>query len=972
MLGLFFVLFGILSFRDLPFVRLNKKIYPGIAIRTDASGFDASRVEQDITTPIERIIAQVGGVRKMTSVSEDGTSLIQVQMEEGLDLKFKSLEFREKIDTILSQFPREVHKPVVYRYDPTNAPLMVISFSKEQMSQDELRELVEKSFKREFESVDGVSQVIVAGGKIREILIACDARQLEAYSFSLRDIVNKFQDINQNDSLGKLTETKEELTLQVREKWKQMLQMRDLPLRVDSLGRIVYLKDIAEISYAPRDDHVGARLNAKEKVSVFIYKNDASDPIRIAKQVQAILSSKNQLKIAIEINQDDSVIIGDTIQAIIELGVVILLLLVLYFYFYEFLAPFFLTYLLSLICVLFSLALFYRLSGQAITLSGTYGIILGCIFWFLFRIREISWKNGSLVFQKKHDLKRFFLGLFVSVFFSLLLAHTIFVFYLTLVLNLFLSFLIVDFYFPILYLNVIAKFKIPNSFRIALVSKYLKLASEFLLQKGKDHLEKTEKPLLSHKLLLPVSLFFLSIVGIVTILRLDVYDNIQSDEKETVAFLEFPSGTAFEHTSQITLQLEKKLIEIPGIKQVVSKIDPAHALLLITHEDGMIPDREFLQSLKSGVGSTDDGFLFFASDMDSTYFQEIVFDVIGYDQAELELITAQLTEKVKNLDGVSEAVLRYKQSREELKLIPKYEAFVESSLTLPLFGDELRLALQGGVATKFIDREKEIDVRVRYSEKYRTSKNDFSSIRIKNTKSRFVPISEIVTTSEDKIPLKYYHKNRSRVLSFSAKLEGNSSRMRETVVQFVKSFPMPEGYHIEVEGEEKSIFSRSDNLLLLLYPLLLSLIFALLLGEALDIYRMVFVIFIPYAFTYFLLQFLFPGPFYLPFQIGMLVSLPITIYLLSRRLNRSIYFVYFLSLTYLLMMVFVKVTLLSFFHLWACIALYFILTSFALRLLRAWESENHVKMSRFAMEQIHNGRQVVMKWMRSGIKSRNF
>ena len=239
----------------------------------------------------------------MTSVSEDGTSLIQVQMEEGLNLKFKSLEFREKIDMILSLFPREVHKPQVYRYDPTNSPLMVISFSKDQMNQDELRELVEKSFKRDLESVDGVSQVIVAGGKIREILIACDAKQMEAYSLSLRDIVNKFQDINQNDSLGKISETKAELTLQVREKFKQMLQMRDLPVRVDALGRIVYLKDIAQVSYSPRDDHIGARLNAKEKVSVFIYKNDSSDAIQIAKQVRTILKAKNQTKILIEFNR---------------------------------------------------------------------------------------------------------------------------------------------------------------------------------------------------------------------------------------------------------------------------------------------------------------------------------------------------------------------------------------------------------------------------------------------------------------------------------------------------------------------------------------------------------------------------------------------------------------------------------------------------------------------------------------------
>jgi len=959
MMGLSFVLFGIFSFYELPFVRMEKKIYPGIAIRTEASGFDASKVEEEITIPIERIIAQVGGVRKMTSVSEDGTSLIQVQMEEGLNLKFKSLEFREKIDMILSLFPREVHKPQVYRYDPTNSPLMVISFSKDQMNQDELRELVEKSFKRDLESVDGVSQVIVAGGKIREILIACDAKQMEAYSLSLRDIVNKFQDINQNDSLGKISETKAELTLQVREKFKQMLQMRDLPVRVDALGRIVYLKDIAQVSYSPRDDHIGARLNAKEKVSVFIYKNDSSDATQIAKQVRAILKAKNQTKILIEFNQDDSLIITETTYALLELSFIIILLFIFFFYFNQSIPYFHLNFIFSIICVLMTLALVYRLIHLSITLSGTYGIILGSILWFLFRIREVGYRKGRLSYQKKYSPYSLFLGIFISLCVSFFFAHVVFVFYLNLVINLCFSFILLDYFFPVLYLNLTSKIKIPIaiqsqfvSIQTKFVSKYLKMASDFLMQKGKEYLDKTEKLLLSHKLLFPVSILFLSIVSVYTIFRIDIYDNIQSDEKQTVAFLEFPSGTSFEHTSSVTLQAEKKLIEITGVKQVVSKIDPAHSLLLITLEEGYLPDREMLLSLKAGVGSTDDGFLFFASDMDSSYFQEIVFDVIGYDQKELEQITQNLTEKVKNLEGVSEAVLRYKQSREELKLIPKYESFIASSITLPLFGDELRLALQGGVATKFVDKEKEIDIRVRYLEKYRNSKNDFSNIRIKNSKNNFIPIAEIVTTIEDKIPLKYYHKNRSRVLSFSVKIDGNSSKIRKDVIEIVKLSPLPEGYHIEVDGEKDTILNYKDNFIFLIYPIIFYFVWFILFGRAMSFDLFVFVIFLPYLFTYFLLQFFFPWPFYLPFQVGMILSLPLTTYLVSHKLNKSVYIIYFFILTYLSMLVLIKTTILSFFYIWACLTLNYLMVSFCYKFLKVRESNFQGRLISFTLNSV--------------------
>ncbi len=939
MIVLAIVLFGILSFGNLSFVRLEKKIYPGIAIRTDAQGFDASRVEDEITSPIEHVTSQVGGVRKMTSVSEDGSSLIQVQMEEGLNLKFKSLEFREKIDTIISLFPREVHKPQVYRYDPTNSPLMVISFSKNQMNENELRELVEKSFKKDLESVDGVSQVIVAGGKIREILISCDAKQMEAYSLSLRDIVNKFQDINQNDSLGKIMEVGGELSLQVREKLKLMLQLRDLPLRVDSLGRIIYVKDIATVSYSPRDDHIGARLNAKEKVSTFIYKNDASDPQAITSKVRSIIKSKNQSGMEIEFNQDDSLILSETIYSLIKLGLFLLFLLFVYFYFSDSILPFLLTFVLSGICILLSLGLVYRLSGQQVALSGLYGVIFGSLLWFVFRIREVNIKNDKLFFIEKYPSNGLITGLFLSLFFSVLLANSVFMFYISLILNLALTFLFFDFYFPVIFINIIRHIRFSNS-RVPILSKLLMRSSIFLLERGNKYLEKTEKPILSHRLLFPVSCLFLSIVSIYTILTSDIYDNIQSDENVTVAILEFPSGTAFEHTSKITLQVEKKLLEMSGIKQVVSKIDPAHSLLLITLSDGIIPDREFLQSTKASIGSTDDGFLFFASDSDSSYFQEIVFDVIGYDQKELESITRSLTEKVKNRDGVSEAVLRYKQSRDELQLLPKQESFISSSLTMPLFGDELRLALQGGVATKFIDKEREIDVRVRYSEKYRNSKNDFSNIRIKNIKNQFVPISEIVTTKEDKIPLKYYHKNRNRTLSFSVKLEGNSSRLRNEVIQFVKGYSFPEGYHVEVEGENGGLSNKKDNIFFLFYPILFLIVIILLKEKKLPISKVLVAYVLPYYFTFFLLQFIFLGPFYLPFQVGMLMALPLVTNFITYRFNQTIYLIYFFCLIYLLMLLLIDSSVLSFLYIWASITIYLLIVCLALRLNRQWERDS--------------------------------
>ena len=921
MVGMIPVLFGFIAIFELPFVRDERAHFPGIAIRTEARGMDASKVEIEITTPIEKVISQVGGVRKMTSFSEDGISHIQLEMDSSIDLKLKSLEFREKIDTILSQFPRNVHAPQVYRYDPSHTPLMVISFSKQDMNPNELRDLVEKSFKREFEAIEGVSQVLIAGGKIREILVSCDAKQLEAYSLSLRNVVDRLSDTNKNDSLGKIKNTKLEHIVQTRARWNQMEMIRDLPIRVESTGPSVYLRDIAEIHFMPRDEEMGARINAQEKVSLFLYKNDTGDPILIADQIYKILNRKNPLKIQIEFNQDESLLIRSTRYGLFALGFIVLFGMIIYHSIFLKTFSFFFLYFLSILFTFFSLCFLHSMTSTSLSLTGMYGMIMGAIIWYLLRKREIGWRQDEMTYTKKANVIQWIIAVCISLLLSYFLAAAVFHFYLLLCCQMILSFFLQDYFFPILSVHRFRNFH-KLQFHIPQIILVWRDILCYIPWNPFQVLKKWEHSLRSDPKILPITAISILLLGFYTIAKVDFYDNIQSDVTQTIAILEFPSGTSFAHTSEISLQVEKKLNEMEGVKQVVSKTDPAHSLLLLTLEDGVLPDQDFLLRIKSEIGNTGDGFLYFAAEPNSSYFQEILFEVLGPEPDILEAITQDLTEKVKNLDGVSEAVLRYKQAREELQLIPKPEAILASDLTIPMFGDELHLALQGGVATKFLSKEKEIDIRVRYSEKYRNSKNDFHNLRIKNRKGAMVPIAELVDLREGKIPLKYYHKNRSRMLGFSVKLEGNSSRLRSEVEDYIKSYSLPEGYRIESLKEEEASISPKGNLVFLLYPFLFGVIYFQFTKNKIPWKPFILQVLFPYFFSFLLLQRLFPGPMYLPFQIGMLLTLPHSYPSGNLRPFLAQNRIFFLGTISLLLVLFIPEPVLSFFHIWSAITLF--------------------------------------------------
>ncbi|WP_265359701.1 efflux RND transporter permease subunit [Leptospira paudalimensis] len=952
MIALGMSLFGFIFNSKLSLVRIDQQIYPGIAIRIDAKGFDVNKIENEIVYPIERSIATVGGVKNMRSISEDGSAFIQIKMNQSVDLKEKSLEFREKIDLVSSKFPREVHKPQVFRYDPTNSPLMVISFSNNEISQDELRELVEKSFKRSLEAIEGVSQVIIGGGKIREIQVACDPKQMEGYGLSLRDIVSVLQDKNQNDALGKLSILKESLSLQSKERFNNLLEIRDLPLKVTPEGQVIFLKDIAKISLSPRDENIGARLNAEEKVTAFIYKNESSDIVAVSEEIRSLIKRKNNANIKVEFNQDESKILTETIKSLLYLEFLIIISLSMFFLLKKKYYVYFIIYLISLIPVFFGFLLLYGIFFKSFSLATCYGLIFGNLFWIMFRARSFSIiSSNQLTFRDKNQLGLLLLNLFCSYFISKILSNEVSKFFTMLLLSSVTVCVLLDFYF-IVFINNIRIHTISNLIKFNdrnWMQYYLK-SMEFISDKFFKAISKTEESILSEKQILPLALIFFIFLGVYTFLKVQMNDSIESDKRDTIAFLEFPSGTSFPHTDEISLRVEKALLKIPGVKQIVSKVDPAHTLLLIELESGFVPDTEFIKTLKTGVGSTEDAFLFFAADQNTSYFQEITFDLIGNDQELLEILVSEIAEKIRSFDGVAEVVLRYKSSRDELRLVPDPALFQVSEVSLPYFGNELNLALQGGVATKFIDGEKEIDVRVRYAEEYRKSKLDFGEIRIKNLKDKFIPISTIVRAEEKKIPVKIYHKNRMRTLSFSVKLEGNSSNFKNKIIKFVTTYSLPSGYRIEEDNDYmEDILSKSgiSKFLMIFLPFATFFVRFLSLKQKEKISSFLLKYYIPYLLSVFLIIFFYPGDLYLPFQVSLLLMCPLAHFFISLKyhLTKSIW-VYLAILNFCLL-VLLDTTLISFFYILIGILIYVFVVFFAHQLEIKWARKYEMSLLDF-------------------------
>jgi multidrug efflux pump subunit AcrB len=86
---------------------------------------------------------------------------------------------RDRVNRILPQLPRTIKQPTVEKFDPDSAPVMTLAVSADKPIRD-ITEYADKTLRRQLESVNGVGQVVVIGGRQRQINITLDPARLQA------------------------------------------------------------------------------------------------------------------------------------------------------------------------------------------------------------------------------------------------------------------------------------------------------------------------------------------------------------------------------------------------------------------------------------------------------------------------------------------------------------------------------------------------------------------------------------------------------------------------------------------------------------------------------------------------------------------------------------------------------------------------------------------------------------------------
>jgi len=283
MMILALIVFGILGYNRLGVDQFPNMEFPVLSVTSFLDDATPEGMEEDVTDVLEERLNTIGGVRKISSTSFRGASLIQVEFELGTDLDVAAQEVREKVAQARYELPPQVEPPMVDTFNPNDQPVLWIPM-KTSASSVITTEIVKRQISPRFETIEGVAGVAIFGGLERNIRIWLDGEALRARRLSAIDVYQAFKREHVELPAGKVEGDRVEYAVKTDAEFESVQALERMVVsHVD--GAPVLLRDVARIEDGAEDQHVIARYNGAETVGLGIRKQSGGNTVGIVDEV---------------------------------------------------------------------------------------------------------------------------------------------------------------------------------------------------------------------------------------------------------------------------------------------------------------------------------------------------------------------------------------------------------------------------------------------------------------------------------------------------------------------------------------------------------------------------------------------------------------------------------------------------------------------------------------------------------------
>ena len=298
MVMLAIVVLGLFSYQRLKVDQFPNIDFPVVVVTVDYPGASPEIVESEVTKKIEEGVNSIAGINALTSRSYEGTAVVIIEFQLHIDGRKAAEDVREKVATVRPNLRTEVKEPRVLRFDPASRAvwsLAVLPDEKSNRSAVELTTWAEQVLKKRLENVRGVGAVNLVGATKREINIYLNPQALEAYGITPDQVAAAVRNENQDLPVGSIRSLAQERVVQIDARMQRPEDFGKIIVARKN-GAPVRLDQVARVNDGAQEVESLALYNGQRTLLLSVQKSQGENTIEVVDGLNAAVAElKNQL-----------------------------------------------------------------------------------------------------------------------------------------------------------------------------------------------------------------------------------------------------------------------------------------------------------------------------------------------------------------------------------------------------------------------------------------------------------------------------------------------------------------------------------------------------------------------------------------------------------------------------------------------------------------------------------------------------
>lgn len=862
------LLFGTSSYKSLPREAAPDIAVPVVMVSTPYIGVAPGDIEGLITIPLERELAAVKDVKKMSSTSAEGVSLVVIEFEPDVAMEEAIQSIRDRVARAKPFLPTDAEEPEVREVSFSDIPILIVTLSGG--SEQSLKKLAEK-LQDDVVRVAGVLDAQISGGLTREIRVQVDPVRLAYYGVSLSDVNGAIQAENVNIPGGEIEVGGGSFLVRVPGEFVTAREIEQVPVK--RVGDIpVLISDVARVIDGFRDRESYARMDSVPAISLSVTKRTGSNIVGVAAQVKVLTAehaSDWPEGVEFRVLADQSEMISDMVSELQNnIATALILVVGVIFAFLGLRTSLFVAIAIPL-SMLTSFILIQAL-GFTLNMIVLFSLILALgmlvdnaivVVENIYRHMEEGKPAKQAALDGTNEVGwavAASTATTVAAFFPLVFWGGImgeFMGYLpkTLIIVLFASLFVAVIILPVL----TAKFLRPKS-----GGPTFSAQGERVLGPSLTRYKALLEWSIDHRYRSAATGFGMLVFTFFCYGKLNHGTEFFADTEpdRAIVSVDAPDGTGIETTDRLLREVEVLLLAEPNVDVFVSESgvsgggDPLEGSQSVPNQGRITVDflpgsnrvkpgqqirlestRETIKRIRKGVEQIVGADIAVAKEeMGPPVGPPIAIEISGENVHEVGKIANAFQRELALIEGITELKNDYRVGRPEMRLRIDRAAAKLVGVDSSAIGNTIRAAIAGAKASTLRDGEDEYDIVVELAPANRENLQDVLDLRIpgRNDKSPDtfpVPLSSVAKYALVGGTGSVHHIDQDLVVTIQGDIKNgfNQNAVRAQVLALVDQVKTPEGYHVAMGGaddeqrEAQAFLSRAFSIALVLILMVL-------------------------------------------------------------------------------------------------------------------------------------------------------